>query len=54
LPLALLRADTAWKFRENARLKAKLLVHINQDRLANQLCPFSSGSQLAGRNDDGH
>jgi hypothetical protein len=29
------------------RLKAKLLMHINQDQLANQLCPFSSGSQLA-------
>lgn len=54
LPFPLLHVDTTWKFRETiefrdataARLGCDLLVHVNQDGIAQGISPFNSGSSL--------
>ncbi len=53
-PFPLLHVDTTWKFREMiafrdetvAKLKLKLLVHINPDGVAKGIGPFSHGSAI--------
>jgi sulfate adenylyltransferase subunit 2 len=52
LPFPLLHVDTTWKFREMIAFRDKivaqyglnLLVHINQDGVAQGIGPFSHGS----------
>jgi 3'-phosphoadenosine 5'-phosphosulfate sulfotransferase (PAPS reductase)/FAD synthetase len=54
LHFPLLHVDTTWKFREMMafrdetarRLGVKMIVHVNQDGIACNINPFSSGSQL--------
>lgn len=53
-PFPILHVDTTWKFREMiefrdrtaADLGLKLLVHINQDGVAQQINPFTHGSAI--------
>ncbi|MEZ5871697.1 MAG: sulfate adenylyltransferase subunit CysD [Nitratireductor sp.] len=53
-PFPLLHVDTTWKFREMisfrddtvAKLGLKLIVHINQEGLAQGIGPFSHGSAI--------
>ena len=53
-PMKLLHIDTRWKFREMLvfrdetarRLGMELLVHVNEDGLARNICPIRSGSAL--------
>ncbi len=53
LPFPLLHVDTTWKFREMIafrdetakRLGAELLVHTNQDGVAQGITPFGAGSR---------
>jgi sulfate adenylyltransferase subunit 2 len=53
-PFPLLHVDTTWKFREMiafrdetaARLGMDLLVHVNQDGLARDISPVTSGSAI--------
>jgi len=54
LPFSLLHVDTTWKFREmiafrdeiTRRLGVDLLIHINQDGIANGVDPVRSGSAV--------
>lgn len=53
-PFALMHIDTTWKFREMisfrdstaAKLGFELIVHTNQDGLAQGINPFDHGSSL--------
>ena len=53
-PMKLLHIDTRWKFREMLtfrdetarRLGLELLVHVNEDGVARNICPIRSGSAL--------
>jgi sulfate adenylyltransferase subunit 2 len=53
-PMKLLHIDTKWKFREMLvfrdetarRLGLELLVHVNEDGVARNICPIRSGSAL--------
>src|SRR4030095_12656038 len=52
LPFPLLHVDTTWKFREMIafrdeparRWNARLIVHVNQEGVAQGINPFASGS----------
>ncbi len=54
LPFALLHVDTTWKFqdmiafrdRRMAELDCELIIHINQDGIAQGINPFTSGSRV--------
>ena len=54
LPIPLLHVDTTWKFRDMyafrdataRRLKAELIVHVNQEGIARGINPFTHGSQV--------